>query len=143
MNSIQKIPTWFWVVSALALLWNLFGVWAFIGDATMSAEAIAELPEEIKSLYESYPLWTKIAYGTAVIAGALGCILLLARNKFAKPVLLISLVAVVVQMFHSLFIAGAMDVYGPGAVIMPIMVILVSVFLVWFANYGIKQQWLK
>lgn len=138
-----KAPTWFTVVAIIMVIWNLLGVSAFVMDAMMSEEAIAALPEAERELYSRYPFWTKVAYFIAVFGGTLGAIGLAVKKKWAKPVLIVSLVGVVVQMVHSLFIAGSMEVYGPGAVVMPVMVVLISCFLVWMANHGVKKGWLS
>ncbi|MEQ8470052.1 MAG: hypothetical protein RIC35_02650 [Marinoscillum sp.] len=138
-----KAPTWFTVVAIIMVIWNLMGVSAFVMDAMMTEEAIAALPEAERELYGKFPLWTKIAYFIAVFGGALGAIGLALKKKWAQTVLIVSLIGVVVQMFHSLFIAGSMEVYGPGALAMPIMVVLFSFFQVWMANHGIKKGWLN
>ncbi|NJB72590.1 hypothetical protein GGR42_003081 [Saonia flava] len=139
---LKKVPTWFWVVSIIFLIWNLMGVTAFFADIMMSDEALQALPENERDLYGKYPPWTKIAYAVAVFGGFFGCIGLVLRKQWAKPVFILSLIGVLVQMVHSLFIAKAMDVYGPGAAIMPVMVVLFSVFLIWFAGHCIKKGWI-
>ncbi len=50
-----KPPTWFWIVSSLALIWNFMGVAAFIGDAAMSTEDLAAMEENVRILYETTP----------------------------------------------------------------------------------------
>ncbi len=143
MTEKSRIPVWFWIVTTILLVWNLMGVGSFFQHITVSEEALQALPTNERELYGQYPDWAKIAFALAVFGGAIGCIALLLRRKWARPVLVISLIAVIIQMFHSLFIAKAMDVYGPGSVVMPILVILISIFLVWFANYSFKKGWLR
>lgn len=139
----QKAPTWFLVVAIVMVIWNLMGVSAFIMDMTMSEEAMAALPDAERELYGRYPLWTKIAYFIAVFGGTIGALGLALKKKWSKTVLIISLIGVLVQMTHSLFIAGSMEVYGPVSTIMPAMVITLSIFLVWMANHGIKKGWVN
>lgn len=139
----NKPATWFWVVSVLALIWNLTGVFAYISHVTMTPEAMQALPENERALYESVPTWATSAFAIAVWGGALGCILLLLRRKFATPVLIISLAGIIVQMYHSLFISNSIEVYGPGGMIMPIMVIVIAIFLVWFSRKSTSNGWLK
>ncbi|MBU2916320.1 hypothetical protein [Reichenbachiella agariperforans] len=136
-----KIPIWFWVVMILMLLWNLMGVGSFLYHALISDEALQAMPEAERDLYAKYPAWTYVAFALAVLGGTLGSIGLLLRASWSRMVLLVSLVAIVVQMYHSLFIAKSTEVYGPGAVVMPIMVVLVAVFLVWLAGYAQKRGW--
>lgn len=142
-NDQIKVPVWFWVLSVVLLLWNAMGVVAFIQQMTMSVEAVQALPVDEQALYSKYPLWTKIAFAFAVFGGLLGCVGLLLRKSWAKPVFWLSLIGVVVQMTHSLFIAKAMDIYGPGAIVMPIFVLLVAGFLVWFSGYCITKKWIN
>jgi hypothetical protein len=138
-----KAPTWFMVVAIIFLIWNAMGVMSFFQHILITDEALQALPEAERNLYNSYPLWTTIAFAAAVFGGAFGCLGLVMRKNWAKMVLLLSFIGVLIQMFHSFFIAKAMDVYGPGAAIMPIMVIVISGFLVWLANYASQKNWLQ
>lgn len=135
-------PRSFWVISAVALLWNLLGVAAYVSQVTMTPAALAALPEAEQALYADVPAWATSAFALAVNGGALGCLLLLFRKAWAIPVLIISLAGVIVQMYHSLFIAGSIKVYGPGGTIMPIMVVIIAVFLVWYANNAKGRRWI-
>ncbi|GGF51830.1 hypothetical protein [Echinicola rosea] len=137
-----SIPIWFWVVAGVMLVWNLLGVGSFFMHVGMTEESLAALPEAERELYAVYPTWALLAFAVAVFGGVFGCIGLLMRKKWAKFILVISLIGIIIQMFHSLIIARATDVYGPGAIVMPVLVIVIAVFLVWMANYSIKRHWL-
>ncbi len=141
-NSTAKPPIWFWVIAVIALLWNLMGVMAFIMQVTMSPEALAKMPDAERALYEAFPLWALIAFAAAVFGGAIGGLLLVLRNKLAGPVFIVSLIGIVVQMAYNFFIANMMDVYGPGGAAMPVMVLVLGVFLVWFAGSAKQKGWL-
>lgn len=145
MSNMQpvKLPVWFWVIAGVALVWNLMGVGAYIAQVTMSPEAMNALSEAERAGYENMPAWAVGAFAIAVFGGALGCILLLLRNKLAVPVFGASLIGIVVQMFHSFVIANAMAVYGPGATIMPIMVLLIGAGLVWWSINIKGKGWIK
>ncbi|AWW30685.1 hypothetical protein DN752_11415 [Echinicola strongylocentroti] len=138
----MRVPVWFWIVVGVMLLWNLVGVGSFFMHTGMSEETLATLPDEEQAMYAAYPTWALIAFAVAVFGGVVGCVGLLMRKKWAKFILILSLIGIIIQMFHSLIIARATEVYGPGAVVMPIMVIVIAVFLVWLANFSIKKHWL-
>ena len=142
-NSMNKPPIWFWIVSALALLWNLAGVMAYLGQAYMSIETLEQMSQAERLLYESQPAWVTGAFAVAVWGGALGCIALMLKKKWAKPVFIISLIGILAQMSHSFFISNNFEVYGPGAMIMPIMVLIIGIALVLLANTAIKKGWLS
>ncbi|MCB2096947.1 MAG: hypothetical protein KDE05_04890 [Parvularculaceae bacterium] len=136
-------PKWFYAAAVIALVWNLMGAAAFISHATISEEAIAALPEAERALYEAVPLWATIAFAVAVFGGALGSLFLLLRRKLAEPVLIASFAGILIQFVHSFFIAKSMDVYGPGSIVMPVMVIVIGAALVWFAQKAGKAGWLR
>jgi ABC-type xylose transport system permease subunit len=135
-------PAWFWIVAALLLVWNLLGVMAYINQVTMSAEKLVAMPESEQLLYQNMPLWATAAFALAVWGGILGCLLLLLRKKWATPIFIVSLSGIVVQMYHSLFIIKSTEVYGPGSLIMPIMVLLIAIFLVWMSSSSTTKNWL-
>lgn len=137
------VPTWFKVVSVIALLWNLLGLMAFVMQITMSQEAIAALPENQQPLYENVPLWVNAAFACAVIFGTLGCVGLVMRRKWALPLLVVSLVGVLVQNFHIFAMSDAVTILGPTIAIMPAAVILIGVGLLIFARSGIAKGWLR
>ena len=143
-NSGVKPPMWFWIVSAIALLWNIMGVMAYLGNAFLTEELKAELPPEQLELIENTPAWVTAAFAIAVWAGLLGCIALLIRKKWARPVLLISLIGIIAQMSYSFFMTNAAEVYGQmQGVIMPVLVIAIGVALVILARKATNANWLK
>ncbi len=137
-----KPPTWFWIVSILALLWNLTGAMAYVGQAYMSVEDLAALSEAERTLFETQPAWVTGAFAVAVWGGTLGCIFLLLRKKWAKPIFIISLIGIIAQMSYSFFMSNSFEVYGPGGLVMPIMVLIIGIALILFSNKGISKQWL-
>jgi hypothetical protein len=138
-----KIPTWFWVVMSLCLLWNLLGLMAFFNHIFISPETIAALPDAEQELYKNTPHWVNIAFAFAVIGGTLGCILGLLKKSLSQRLFVLSLVGVLIQMYHSFFIANAMAVYGPGSAVMPSLVIIIGIFLVWLSRSATSKQWLN
>ena len=135
MNESKNKPTTiFWAIGIIGLIWNLMGVYAYLQQAYMTAEDLAALPQDQQQLYENVPAWVTAVFALAVFGGALGCILLLLRKKLAVFVLLISFVSILAQMSYNLFMSKALEVYGPEGMIMPIMVVLIAAFLVWYAK---------
>jgi hypothetical protein len=143
MTETNKPATWFWVVSAIALVWNLMGVIAYLAQVMMSPEALLALPENERALRESTPAWSTGAFAIAVWGGTLGCILLLLRRKLATPILILSFVGIVVQMVHAIFMSKSIEVYGPGGLVMPIMVLVIGASLIWFSRKATANGWMK
>jgi len=135
------IPRWFKVAAILALVWNLFGVMAFVGHIMTTPEMIEKLPQAEQDLNASVPFWATAAFAIAVFSGALGSLALLMRKSICYVLFVASFVGVIVQMFHSFFISNSYQVYGPSATIMPVMVIVIAFILVRFAAKGSNNNW--
>jgi len=141
--SDASIPKWYMPVSILALVWNVIGVIAFFGEVSKGPEFIATLPEAERALYENQPLWAVIAFAVAVFGGAIGSVGLVLKKRWALLAFLISIVGLLIQMFHSLVLAKVADVYGPGSIVMPILLIAIAFMLVRLARVATNKGWLS
>lgn len=142
-NSLNKPKGVFWAIAIFATLWNLLGVLAYLGQAFMSDEDLAALPPEQQDLYTNVPVWATAAFAVAVWFGFLGSILLLLKKGFAKTLFLISFIGILVQMYYNLFISKSIEVYGPGGYIMPVMVLVIGIFLVWYSKDAKNKGYLR
>ena len=142
-KDVTKPPIWFWIVSVLALLWNLIGVSQYLGQAFMTDEAKALLPAAELQLIEETPTWITAAFAVAVWFGLVACIGLLIRKKWAKNLFLISLIAVIIQMGYSTLMTSAIDLFGSVAIIMPALVTIIAALLYYFSSMAAKKNWLR
>lgn len=139
-TSINKPPITFWVISVIALIWNGLGVMAYLGRAFATDEMIAALPEEQQAEFlVEYPAWYTAAFAIAVFCGALGCLALLLRKKWAYILFVLSAIGAIVQHVY-LFMNVEMD---GAAIVMPILVIIVCLFLIWYAKNAITKGWIS
>lgn len=141
-NSTTKPSTIFWIVSSIALFWNIMGVVAYLGQAYITDEALSLLPENEQAYYANVPAWVTAAFAIAVFSGFLGSLALVFKKKWAKPLFLISLVTVVVQVIYNLFIQEFVALTG-SRVILPLITVVIAAFLVWFSNNAIEKKILK
>lgn len=142
MNMSRKPPLWFWLVGVLALGWNLVGVMAYVQQMRMTPAVLAALSESHREFLTHVPVWATAAFAIATFGGAAGSLLLLLRSRWAGTILALSLLGVCVQMGHAFLIAHAYDVFGPGGIAMPIMIIVIAVLLVLFARHARRRGWL-
>jgi len=133
-KSTNKPGIDFWIIGIVALLWNLSGVYFYLQQAYMTEEDLLALPLEQQPFYQNIPAWVTGAFAIAVFGGTLGCILLLMRKKLATTLFLVSLLGIVVQMIYNVFMSGALEVLGTGVLVMPVTVLLIGVFLLWYSR---------
>ncbi len=139
---VARPPVWFWILAALGLLWELFGVATYLMHVGVLAAGDSGMSEAERALSDSMPTWATAAYAVAVFAGALGALGLLLRKASSRPLLILSLIALLVQFGWWLLLSGAMAVIGPSAATMPVIIVLVGGLLVWLAGIGVRRGWL-
>ncbi|MDJ0758369.1 MAG: hypothetical protein QNJ19_03180 [Woeseiaceae bacterium] len=145
MSESEKVPVSFWVIAGAALVWNLFGLLAYYLRVTATPEMLAEMytTEAELAFMTSLPAWATGAQGLAVTAGVLGCLLLLVRKKVAKMLFIASLAGVLAQNAYGFILGDGLETFGPGALVLPIVVIVVAIALVIFSAKAAEKGWLK
>ena len=136
-------PVWFWVISIIALLWYLMDMSAFFMRVLMTDDVIKAMPENQQHLYRNMPLWVNIVFAGEVFGGALGCVGLLLRRKWALPLFAVSILGVLSQTFHVYFLSDAISTMGTPAVVMPLLAILIGIGMIGLANSAISKGWLR
>ena len=142
MTTTVKPPVWFWIMSVIALLWNLMGVFNYLNQAFNQIAILESLDQAQREAFEGIPAWATAAFAIAVFAGLAGSIGLLLRKKWARPLFVISLIAAVAQFIHWLFISNAVEAFGPSIYTMPIIVVIIGLYLIFFSKQGIQKGWL-
>lgn len=132
----------FWVIGIVALLWNLVGVFTYLMTVTMKDTLLANMSEAERMLFEETPAWITGAYAIAVFSAALASIFLLMRKAWAVPIFGISLVAILIQMGHSILFSRMIEVRGWNGALLPISVALIALFLVWYSRKAQKRNWI-
>ncbi len=128
----------FWLISAIALVWNLAGIVNFF--AQMDPEILARYRDSERAIVASRPAWATVAFAIAVFGGALGCLLLLARKSAATYLFVASFIGVIVTMIHTLgtdIEFGAAEIGG--IILSPIVV---AGFLIWYSRHAEATGWI-
>lgn len=133
----------FWLIAAIGLIWNAFGIVTFVQTVGLSPADIAKLPEAEQTLLLSAPSWVNVVYGIAVFAGTLGCVLLMLKTMWSIPVLSLSLLAILAQMGQAIFFSDLLEIRGQSAVFLPTAIIMVAIFLLWYANQAKSKRYLS
>lgn len=139
----EPLPTWYWLVVVLALLFEAFGCYNYLTYVSVTPEQLATMPLDQQAVVGATPWWLTAAYGTAVWVGLMGAIFLLLRRRHATTLLLVSLVAVLVQFGGILLIPRLRDL-SPADSFGPAIVIALVAYGLWhFARFCRKRGWLR
>jgi hypothetical protein len=133
----------YWIVTVFALVWNLIGVAMWYIQINMTDEQLALMSEPQRQVYEGTPGWINIAFAVAVFAGVLGGVGLLLKKRWAATMFLLSLVALLVQMIGAFVATPAWAAYGPAGLVMPAVLLVIALFLLWYANKAKARGWLS
>ncbi len=132
-----KPPIFFWIVSAIGLLWNSFGGYLYIMTQRRDPSMLEGTPEAVLRGLEAMPVWATSAYAVGVWASLIGSVLLLLRSRHAGIAFLVSLIGAVIS-FGYQFSAGMVP--GPAV---PAMIVGIVAFLWWYSRRAAAQGILK
>ncbi|OGS73568.1 MAG: hypothetical protein A3F91_12195 [Flavobacteria bacterium RIFCSPLOWO2_12_FULL_35_11] len=131
----------FWIISVVALIWNIMGVIAYLGQAYMTEEVLKALPEGEQAYHNNAPAWVTAVFAIAVFAGVFGSIGLLMRKKWATMLFIVSLIAVIAQLIYNVFIQKFVVLSGE-KMIWPIVVLVIAILLVFLSRKAAKEGWI-
>jgi hypothetical protein len=132
-----------WAVAPLGVLWNVYGVYQFVGTFTQAGQEAmtAGMTAAQAALYLSLPAWISAVFALGVLGGLAGSIALLLRRRAAQPILAASLVGYVL-----LFAGDAW--YGvfaamPSQLAILAVVVLIAAALLWVAHIARQRGLLR
>jgi len=143
MTTTDKPKAAFWIIAVIALIWNSMGVYAYLQQQYNTEAFQNEItPEQLEMVYAT-PSWAIAAFALAVFGGLLGALALLLRKKIANILFTISLLGILAQMTYNFFLSNSTEAYGPGDMIMPIMIVVIGIFLFMSSKSSINKGWLN
>lgn len=140
---MTRTPVVHRIVSVLALLWNLGGLVMFWRQATMTEATIATLPEAQQIIEHTVPHWVLAFFGVAVATGMLGAIALLAGRRWAVPALLVSWIAIVLQLGSAYATAPVWSLTGVGGLVLPVVLVVLGIAQWVYARHARRRGWLR
>ena len=140
---LRKPSSLFYIISSMALVLNLMGVFNFLGQALMSDEVLASLPKDQQLIYQDVPVWVTAAFAIAVFSGTLGAVFLLLKKKVSSIFFKLSFVGIIIQMTYGLLISENTNSYGPLGLVMPLMIIAIGGYLIWYSKKAAKHRWIS
>ena len=140
---LRKPSSLFYVISSVALVWNLMGVFNYLGQVLMTDDVLKSLPKDQQLMYQDVPSWVTAAFAVAVFFGTLGAIFLLLKKKVSSTFFILSFLGIFVQMTYGLLITENTDSYEPLGLVMPLMIIAIGAYLIWYSKKASENRWLS
>lgn len=138
-QTVVSVPRSFWIISAVALIWNVMGVANYF--VQMDADALPAYREAERAIIEGRPAWATGAFAIAVFGGALGSLLLLLKKSAAFYLFIASLLGVIVTMVHTL---GVGIDFGLGEILgIILMPLAVAALLIWYSKKAQSSGWIS
>ena len=139
----QKPAGWFVIVAVLLVLWALMGCASFYMHMAYGADMDPNATDWDRAYFAALPMWLNGVFAVAVGTGLLGTIALLMRSKFARPLFIVSLIAVIVQ-FGYIFLGTDMIAHNGAmaTVPFPALIAVVGVFQIWLATHAERHGWI-
>lgn len=140
---VTRPPVWFWIVAVLLLLWELIGCYFCLQQFRLGADAMPGATDYDRALNASLPVWYNWIYALGVGSGALGGLALLTKKAVAKPLYVVSLVAVLIQFGYLFATTDIIAAKGVWVTYFPAFIAVVGLFAIWVADRTIKRGWLR
>jgi hypothetical protein len=138
-KAVTRVHWSFWLISAIALIWNVLGSVNFFMQ--MNADMLDAYRESERAIIQGRPGWATAAFAIAVIVGALGGLLLLLRKSVATYLFVASLAGVIVTMVHTLSVD--FDFTLAEILVMVLMPFVVAALLVWYSKHAEGRGWIS
>ena len=131
------VPSHFWPVAVLSLLWNAYGGYDYTMTKLRDPGYLKMFPPEMMDWIDKMPVWATAVWAIGVWASLLGSILLLLRSRHAAITFLVSLVAAAISFAyqHAISLPPSLDT---GNNWMMTVVILGAIVLFWW--YSRRMQ---
>ncbi|WP_425075433.1 hypothetical protein [Psychroserpens sp. S379A] len=138
-----KPPVWFWIIAVIALIWNAMGVMQYLAQAYMTDDFKSQYTAEQLEMINNTPAWATAAFAIAVFAGLLGSLLLILKRRFASTLFSLSLLGIVLQLYHNLIVIDTMEIIGPIAGIMSGIILIFGILILLFSKMASRKGWLR
>jgi hypothetical protein len=133
-------PAWFRIAALIAILWNAMGVYQYLGSVGLFGDPLASLTDAQRAAAQSIPPAIVAAFAIGTFAGLIGSLGLLLCKRWARPALLVSLLALAVLEGYIVFLSGALEAFG--GIALPVTIVAVAALLAWLANHARRRGWL-
>jgi hypothetical protein len=125
-------PWHFWVVAVVSLLWNGFGGYDYTMSHLQGETYYRQMgmSEAVIAYMDTYPSWMHGVWAIGVWGSVLGAVLLILRSKWAFHAFAVSILGAIGNLAYTAMTPAAAGVMG---IEMPIVIIAICAFFIWYA----------
>lgn len=138
-NNENKVHWSFWIIGAVALIWNGLGSLNFLMQ--LGADNLDMYRPVERAIIDGRPLWATGGFALSVVAGALGGLLLLLRRSLALPAFALSLAGALLTTVHSATVDAAFSTAE--TVVILILPNVVAALLLGYAKFARDKGWVR
>ena len=128
----------FWVVGAVALVWNAMGVLNLVMQ--MNPDVLATYPESHQTIVANQTGWIAASVTVAIVGGTIGCVLLLLRKAGAVYLFYASLIGTIIVVAHTLSLP--IELSSSDIVLIIAMPVVVAALLAWYSRWTAMRGWI-
>ncbi|HWK36499.1 hypothetical protein [Sphingomonas sp.] len=139
----QRPPTWFAPAALLFAAWGVIGCYACFTQFKMGADAMGPASDYDRALYAALPGWYNYVYAVAVGSALAGAVALLRRSAMARPLFILSLIAVVVQFGYLFATTDLIAQKGASVLAFPAFILVVALLAVRLAGVARRRGWIS
>jgi hypothetical protein len=139
-----KPPVSFWIVSAVALVWNLIGLFMYYSGVSATPEQLQAVysPDQFAAI-EATPVWVTSAFAIATTVGVIASVVLLLRKALAFLLFVVSFAALLVQDLYLFLLSDSLAVFGSSLLVIQGSVFLGGIIWIWYANLARNRGWIR
>ena len=136
----RPAPRWFTAAAIGAVLWKMVGCAIYLMWVTADARSASGRYE---GDFRSDSDMGSRAFAIAVWVGLAGAVLLVMRRRLAEPLLVISLLAIVVQLSAWLVVPALRNLVGSDDLLLPFVITIVCYGIWQLARTARRAGWLR
>jgi hypothetical protein len=141
-NPINPRPVagWFTIAALASLLFMTLGCIGLVMHVTADPRS---LPLDQRALFEAEPQWVLTASSFGFVAGLIGSVLLMLKQRAAERVLLISLGGMLVWFAGMFATARFRDLLSTEQIALLLLIVALTWTIYWFARHSRQRGWLR
>jgi hypothetical protein len=131
-NQAPSTPWHFWVVAVVSLLWNGFGGYDYTMSHLQGETYYRQMgmSDAVIAFMDTYPSWMHAVWAVGVWGSVLGAVLLVLRSKWAFHAFAVSILGAIGNLAYTAMTPAAAGVMG---IEMPLVIIAICAFFIWYA----------